>query len=318
MAVRVSLQSVRARVAEAYREACLSELDALKPGNVHRFADGHGMRVADFVASADISMEPLTEPSLGLGERIFRSVEATHGAVGCNTNLGILMLCAPLVQALFDGSTGSLRERLNRVLARADTQDTAWLYRAIQLAAPAGIGRSDRHDVFQAPSAPLLEVMSHASERDLIARQFATGYGDLFDYALPRLRHYDRQWHNREWSITGLYLSLLARHPDTHVERKYGLYKAVVTTLRATELVKHLSTQADPETCRQRLMQADEEFKREGINPGTSADLTVATLFIARLEPLIPACLDPIRDHTRVRDSRPGEVGIRSQLSITN
>ncbi len=307
-----------AKIADAYRQACLSELAALKPGNVHRFADGHGMCVEEFVVSADVSAGPLTDPSLGLGERIYRAVEATRNAVGCNTNLGILMLCAPLVQALFDDAAGTLRERLLRVLAKADTQDTAWLFHAIQLAAPAGLGHTDRHDVFQAPEAPLLEVMSHASERDLIARQFATGYADLFEYALPRLTHFDRKWRSREWAISGLYLGLLARHTDTHVERKYGLYKAVVTTLRAAELAQSLSSATDPECCRERLMQADEEFKHAGINPGTSADLTVATLFIAHLEPLFPAHLKTIRDYPRVRDSRPGEVGIRSQLSITS
>jgi len=318
MADLPSAHDLSAPIADAYRQACLSELAALKPGNVHRFADGHGMRVEDFVISAEVSAGPLTDPSLGLGERIYRAVEATREAVGCNTNLGILMLCGPLVQALLDGATGSLRKRLRRVLAQADSQDTGWLFRAIRLAAPAGLGHSDRHDVFQAPEAPLVEVMSHASERDQIARQFATGYAELFDYAVPRLARYDRMWRSREWSISGLYLSLLARHTDTHVERKYGLYKAVVTTLRATELVKSLSRATDPESCRQRLMQADEEFKREGINPGTSADLTVATLFISHLQPLLPAHLKKIRDYTRVRDSRPGEVGIRSQLSITN
>jgi triphosphoribosyl-dephospho-CoA synthase len=305
--------SLRDRIGAAYQRACLGELDALKPGNVHRFADGHGMRVEDFVTSAEISVEPLTDPALGLGERIYRAVEATHDAVGCNTNLGILLLCAPLVQAMFDGapSVASLRKRLHPVLSQSDITDTQWLYRAIRLAAPAGLGHADTHDVFQAPSAPLLEVMSHASERDLIARQYVTGYTDLYDYALPRFAQYEQRWRNREWATTGLFLSLLARYPDTHVERKYGLYKAVVTTLRATELSKGLSQAAKPEDYLHRLLQADEEFKREGINPGTSADMTVTTLFISHLESILPA-FDKNTGYSRVRDSRPDEVGIRS------
>ncbi|MES9852353.1 MAG: triphosphoribosyl-dephospho-CoA synthase [Candidatus Thiodiazotropha sp. L084R] len=60
-----------------------------------------------------------------------------------------------------------------------------------------------------------------------------------------------------------------------------------------------------------RLLQTDHEFKRKGINPGTSADLTVATLFIAHLESL-STVFEHNTGSTRVRDSRPNEVGIRS------
>ena len=87
------------RIADAYRAACLAELAALKPGNVHRFADGHGMTVADFAASAEASAPTLAAAGAGVGERVLRSVEATRQAVGMNTNLGILLLAVPLAAA---------------------------------------------------------------------------------------------------------------------------------------------------------------------------------------------------------------------------
>ncbi|MES9971985.1 MAG: triphosphoribosyl-dephospho-CoA synthase [Candidatus Thiodiazotropha sp.] len=303
----------RSQLSSAYRQACLSELDALKPGNVHRFSDGHGMTLEDFITSANVSAGPLTAPGLGLGERIYSAVSATHEAVGCNTNLGILMLCAPLIQAIYHRGprTATLRENISAVLSQVDATELDWLFRAIRLASPGGLGQSDKHDVSQAPSAELLEVMEHAADRDQIARQYATGFVDLFDFALPKLRGFEARWQSKEWAITGLYLSLLANFPDTHIRRKSGLYKAVAISLHATELLKELTQAETPEHNQLRLLQADNEFKREGINPGTTADLTVATLFIAHLESMLHA-FEKNTGFTRVRDSRPEEVGIRS------
>ncbi|MEW8049656.1 MAG: triphosphoribosyl-dephospho-CoA synthase [Candidatus Thiodiazotropha endolucinida] len=305
--------NIRAQISTAYRQACLSELDALKPGNVHRFSDGHGMTLEDFITSATVSAEPLTTLELGLGERIYKAVEVTREAVSCNTNLGILMLCAPLIQAAYDQSLhpGTLRDKLGKVLLEVDAKQMDWLFRAIRLAAPGGLGQSDKHDVFETPSAGLIEVMAHAADRDQIARQYACGFADLFDFALPRLRSYEARWQSKEWAVTGLFLSLLARFPDTHIQRKQGLYKAVATSLHAAELVEGLSQAEMPEHYQLRLLQADNEFKREGVNPGTSADLTVATLFISYLESML-AAFEHNTGFTRVRDSRPEEVGIRS------
>ncbi|MES9991317.1 MAG: triphosphoribosyl-dephospho-CoA synthase [Candidatus Thiodiazotropha sp.] len=307
-----SKDELRSQLATAYRQACLCELDALKPGNVHRFSDGHGMTLEDFISSANVSADPLTQPGLGLGERIYRAVDATQQTVGCNTNLGILMLCAPLIQAMLDETQphDSLHDRLCCVLAKTELDQVVWLFRAIQLAAPGGLGKSDKYDVSETANADLIEVMTHAAERDLVARQYATGFSDLFGFALPVLRSFEKRWHS-EWTITALYLTLLARFPDSHIRRKKGLYKAVATSLHAAELIQVLDKAEMPEHCHLRLLQADNEFKREGINPGTTADLTVATLFISYLEQILPA-FGLNTGYTRVRDSRPEEVGIQN------
>src|SRR5580700_3357514 len=86
-------------IAEAFRWACLAELDAPKPGNVHVFADGHRMTAAEFVASADAAAPHLSASGARVGTRILGAVEATSEAVGSNTNLGIILLCAPLAAA---------------------------------------------------------------------------------------------------------------------------------------------------------------------------------------------------------------------------
>jgi triphosphoribosyl-dephospho-CoA synthase len=66
-----------AQLAIAYRAACMGELQALKPGNVHAFADGHGMTIQDFILSADVTAEMMTRADLTVGERIFYAAEAT-------------------------------------------------------------------------------------------------------------------------------------------------------------------------------------------------------------------------------------------------
>ena len=87
------------QIAAAFRAACLDELEAPKPGNVHVFASGHRMTAAEFVRSAEAAAAPLALPEARVGNRIRDAVEATLTLVGTNTNLGIILLCAPLAAA---------------------------------------------------------------------------------------------------------------------------------------------------------------------------------------------------------------------------
>ena len=276
-------------IADAYQQACRLELASLKPGNVHRFAEGHRMSVEDFLTSAQASAAPLVAPGLGLGERIYRAVAATREAVGCNTNLGIILLCAPLIHGLLHVPSGSLRQRLAQVLRGADKEDAGWLFRAIALAAPGGLGRSDKYDVHSKPTADLRQVMAYSAARDRIAYQYANDYVDLFEFALPGYLDYQSHRQNPDWAISRLYLGLLAQFPDTHIERSHGPEKALDISRRAAALAERFDQTVSFGHIQNFLLQADEEFKREGINPGTTADLTVATLLIERMQQICSA-----------------------------
>ncbi|NEV63634.1 triphosphoribosyl-dephospho-CoA synthase [Thiorhodococcus minor] len=277
----------RRRVRCAYREACALELAALKPGNVHQEAGGHGMTVDDFLLSADASAWPLTDPDIGLGERLYRSVSATRSAVGRNTNLGILLLCGPLAQAVVDPRlSGSLRQRLKQVLERCDRRDTQGLFEAIRLAAPAGLGSAETHDVAGPVSATPLEAMAQAAQRDQIAYQYVGGFADLFERGQRLLDALEHRWSDPVWATAGLFMDFLARVPDSHIARKLGPEVARSVLERAAPLTKALLGASRPEGCRAELQRFDRALKAEGINPGTSADLTVASLFIRRLEPV--------------------------------
>lgn len=74
-------------IATAFIAACADEIAALKPGNVHVHAAGHGMSAADFTRSAAEAAPALSARGAPLGRRILEAVAATRRAVGQNTNL---------------------------------------------------------------------------------------------------------------------------------------------------------------------------------------------------------------------------------------
>jgi len=253
-------------LAALYRAACLAELDAPKPGNVHRFADGHGMSVADFERAALASSAPLTAPHLSLGQRIFEAVAASRAAVGQNANLGIILLAAPLAMAALRG--GPLDAALAAVLAEADLADTAALFAAIRLAAPGGLGKSARHDVFAPPAVPPRTAMCEAAGRDLIARQWCFAGADLFALGRPALR----AWRARGWPYPALapYFAYLAAFPDSHIQRKHGLAAAEAVRAEAARQQLALWQAPNPAARLDALLAWDRALKAAGLNPGRS------------------------------------------------
>src|ERR1700722_10056823 len=180
------MNSLEDRVASAYIEACLAELDAPKPGNVHRFAPGHRMVVADFVRSAEASAAPIALREARVGARVRAAVDATLRAVGQNTNLGIILLCAPLAAAA-EAEGAPLGPALERELDCLDRTDAQDVFAAISAANPGALGPAPRHDVNAPVVATLREAMAEAAERDRIARQYVTAYDDVFSLGLPAL-----------------------------------------------------------------------------------------------------------------------------------
>jgi triphosphoribosyl-dephospho-CoA synthase len=261
-------------VATAYVAACRAEIDALKPGNVHIFADGHRMTAAQMLRSAEVSAGPLSQPGASVGARVRAAVEATLAEVKANTNLGIVLLAAPLAKAA--DLAGDIRSALSRVLASLDVAEAVEVFAAIRHANPGGLGRSERHDVSAAPAISLREAMATAAHRDRIARAYVTDYDDVFEVGLPALVAARGQELSTAWCTTAVYLAYLTRFPDTHIVRKYGLAKAEEVRRQSLALMHRI--QLGPSAFKP-LLAFDGELKSEGINPGTSADFTVATLF---------------------------------------
>ncbi|GGD36382.1 triphosphoribosyl-dephospho-CoA synthase [Aureimonas glaciei] len=275
-----------ARIAALYREACHAELDALKPGNVHRFAGGHGMDVGVFEASAEVSAPEMSAPGRAVGTRVLRAVEATFAAVGMNTNLGILLLCAPLAAAaeracVAAGSSAeaALRAALADVLAGLAADDARDAFAAIARASPGGLGTRGEHDVRAAPAIGLVDAMRIAAPRDLVARQYADGFSAVFSVGLPALRAARAKNGDGMDPVVDCFLAIAAAFPDSHVGRKFGDIAAQDLQLRMIAAHKHLATLHNPGERLEFLGDFDAALKREGLNPGTSADLTVASIF---------------------------------------
>jgi len=266
----------------AFVAACIEELVAPKPGNVSVHADGHGMTVADFVRSAEAAAPKLCRCGAALGERILGAVVATRTAVGQNTNLGIVLLSAPLVMAA-EQPGRDLQAALRRVLDKADLADTEAVFHAIRHAAPSGLGQASRHDVRGPADVTLTAAMAEAADRDSIARQWTTGFADVFGPGMQTYLDARARWPDPAWAPLGAYLWFLAAFPDSHILRKHG--PAVAERIRQDAVLVRRRALAvpDPSAALPELLEWDRALKVSGINPGTSADLTVATILAYRL-----------------------------------
>ena len=275
-------------VAEAFVAACCDELEAPKPGNVHVYASGHGMTAAQFVDSARAAADPLCAPAARVGARIRGAVEATLQVTGVNTNLGIVLLCAPLAAAA-ELEVRELREALVRVLDHLDIRDADEAFTAIVQASPAGLGRAERHDVFAAAQVTLKEAMAQAADRDRIARQYATGFADVFGLGMQVDAAAATRWRDAKIAALAVYLGFLARFPDSHIMRKHGVDVATEVCRTAAKFDAWLWSKQEPADLFGKLLEWDAALKARGVNPGTTADLTVATLFCRRLQSVLPS-----------------------------
>ena len=281
---RQFLNSGPKRLQKLFWHACESELKALKPGNVHMFGAGHGMRVEDFLASALAVAPVITDSRLSLGERILDSVRATQASVSMNTNLGVILLCAPIALAAERQCSATLKSAVADAVSRSRLPDAESILQAIRIAAPSGLASSPVHDVHEPASADILTIMKAARGRDMIARQYANGFAEIFEDGCHAMKEGVARGLKENEVITGVFLKFLSHYQDTHIRRQHG--EAVAEEIKAVAGVlyrKFLSSGA-LDTLTGRLMQCDTEWKARDINPGTSADLTVATIFAHSIE----------------------------------
>jgi triphosphoribosyl-dephospho-CoA synthase len=277
--------STPGEIAAAAQLACLLEVHAPKPGNVSPGCDFADVCYEDFVASASaIGLPFTTVDARPLGALVRDAIEATARWTRSNTNLGIVLLFAPLAKAALEaGAGGDLRAALARVLDTTTVDDTREVYAAIRLANPGGLGRANNQDVAREPTVPLVEVMRLASDRDGIAREYATGFATTFDTALPALRQARTDGLTWDHAIVETFLALLAATPDTHIARRAGADRAAaVSRLAGTVLV---SGGVRTDAGRQAMARFDRSLRddRNSANPGTTADLTAAAIFVLLL-----------------------------------
>jgi triphosphoribosyl-dephospho-CoA synthase len=258
--------------------ACFLEATAPKPGNVHRSADFDDLTYPDLVVSG-IVIGPVMEaaPRRRLGETVFDAVRATRNAVGTNTNLGTILLLAPLAAVPRERP---LAEGVVDVLNRLDANDSRLVYEAIRLARPGGMGQVGEADLAGEAPADLLAAMRLAAERDFVARQYAGGFQEMLHMVVPAIKDgLDRGWETND-AIAHAQMKIMSRFPDSLIARKCG----IETAQRAADHAAEVLRAGTPKDEAFWAAAADLDFwlRSDGHrrNPGTTADLIAAGLFV--------------------------------------
>jgi triphosphoribosyl-dephospho-CoA synthase len=273
-------------VAGAAQLACVLEVSAEKPGNITPTHDFHDTSYEDMLRSAiAVGPELARARERGVGATVLAVVEASRRGAAANTNLGIALLLAPLAKAALAG--GPLRDRLAAALRSLDLGDAHAAYAAIRLSAAGGLHERVEHDVRAEPTVTLREAMASAAERDSVASEYVTDYALTFDTGIPALVAALGDGLAVREAVVELYLRLLDRAPDTLIARKRGADAAARVSAGAREVLAAggVRTAAG----RSALQRFDASLRRPGnaLNPGTTADLVTATLFVALVERML-------------------------------
>jgi triphosphoribosyl-dephospho-CoA synthase len=265
--------------------ACIYEATAPKPGNVYRGADFDDLRYPDLLTSAAV-IGPVMEKarSRSLGETVLDAILATRQAVSTNTNLGTVLLLAPLAAVPRDVD---LHFGVEAILCAADSSDVELIYEAIRLARPGGLGEVAQGDVSRPPEVSLVEAMQLAAERDAVARQYVSGFTDVLDRVVPWLDEASRDGCELGEAIVHVQLRLMSELPDSLIARKCGPAVARESADRAANVLAS-GRPGDPKYL-QALGDLDFWLRADGHrrNPGTTADLIAAGLFVALRERML-------------------------------
>lgn len=258
--------------------ACLWEVIAPKAGNVHRAADFEDLTFGDFAVSA-VAIAPAMQAAQGglpVGQAILQAIRATRQMVGTNSNLGIVLLLAPLAAV---PHSEPLADGVRRVLQKLTVQDASDVYEAIRLATPGGLGQVDQADVAGPAPESLVAAMRLAAERDLVARQYAHDFSDVFQVVVPALQAARAYCANTSEAIVHAHVQLMSRGPDTLILRKCGLTVAQQAQARAARVLE--AGPPGEEDYLRALGDFDFWLRSDGHrrNPGATADLIAAGLF---------------------------------------
>jgi triphosphoribosyl-dephospho-CoA synthase len=272
-------------VVQAAQIACLIEVSASKPGNVSRLYDFHDMRLEDFLLSA-AAIGPAIHRAgqVSVGKTILHAIQDTKQLVRANTNMGIVLLLAPLARAAMMPDPETLRERLSSVLTGLTVEDARMTYRAIRLASPGGLGRVDQGDVSAEPDVTLRQAMALAADRDSVAREYVTDYAITFQQTVPILRDCLQTCPSITDATVQTALILLTQVPDTLIIRKLGWDTACEISRQAEEVLRQGGVLTERGRAALAHFDASLRDASNRLNPGTTADLVTTALFVLLLE----------------------------------
>jgi len=302
-------------VASSMQLAMLLELSAYpKPGNVHRTRDHEDMRYEHFLGTisglhstffkaADYGWR--TTYKGRVGKLVFEAAERMlHWQSDGNTTLGTIMLLTPLAvaagRALRNGGLNSIEERLRREVVKvcedANFQDSMWLFKAIKLVRPGGLGKVQELDVYDPSSLrrireekiPLSEIFHASAKYDSIASEWVTGFKVTFEVGYPYYMESLNRHKDLNVAAVNTFLKILSENPDTHIARKVGLNIALEVSRNARKILEKGG--ASTSSGMKLLWNLDKKLRSRGqeLNPGTTADLTCSSIAVATLSGVRP------------------------------
>jgi triphosphoribosyl-dephospho-CoA synthase len=307
-------------ISQCLQLAILLEVSTNKPGNVNFMVGFEGTRVEHFLASAVAAVPSLEEAAnrgLAVANKKLSISEAGVGQIikdcvsdimawqkGGNTLLGTMMLFAPIAvaagmtptKANFAFDIAKLRENLKLTVESTTAQDAVHLYEAVNIANPSGLNKTKDFDVNDPASkerllkdnVTLYEVFKIAAPYDDVCSEWINGYKITFTEAYPYLMDQIDKRKDPNMAIVHCFLKILSEHPDTFISRKAGAGKALEVSLEAKNALKLGGLETFQG--RKSINELDLKLRGSGnkLNPGTTADITAATLALCVLSGFRP------------------------------
>jgi triphosphoribosyl-dephospho-CoA synthase len=273
-------------VAQCAELAMLFELSSSpKPGNVDRCHDFSDISFHQFLVSAVSEYPVFRKAALGqesVGSLILEGVKAWRNwNIITNTHFGSLVLMVPL--ALAARRPGDLEREVAGVLRNTTVQDAIDFYTAFDLAGARvtdvdefSLKDKSSNELLRLKCKTLLDLMLLSKDHDLIAREWSTNYERTFRLS-KRLATLIEN-HGLNEGVVRAYLEALAEVPDSLICAKFGLEKARQVSFLANNALK------DATLDEARKMDCD--LVANDLNPGSTADLIAASLFIFLLNDL--------------------------------
>ena len=254
---------------DAFRWACILEATAPKAGNVYPGRSFPDLCYQDFIVAAEIAASELDSHER-FSSWVLSCVRKTRAEIRSNANLGILLLIGPIAFAK-EQSVQSQLESLT-------SEDAENIFDAIRLSSAGGLGKSNEMDVNSEShlELDLMTAMRSAAGRDAIAYQYGCGFSDFFENLVPLVKSTIDQTGDLLSGIADAHLRLLALRADTLIARKCGIDIASGIRIRAAGIdLQDLAAR----------QQFDSYLRSDGnrLNPGTTADLIAAALFVMLL-----------------------------------
>ena len=266
-----------------------------KPGNVHRTRNYDDMEFEDFIISGivigDTVREACSEVDVKnprLGKYILQAVAETDRWIKNNTNLGIMMMTIPIaVAAAISDSFDDIRENVKLLMANTSVDDACDLYDAINIADAGGMGDQDEYDVasdnakqeLRDNNQTMYDVLKISAPWDMLAREMTSDMPAVFEIGYPTYHELkDTKSKNEACVLT--FLTILSQVPDTLISRKYGSDEALKISMMTRDLLNF----KDQSDFNDRLKEFDDYLFENKYNPGTTADLTAASIFVSYLK----------------------------------